>query len=167
MFANGGYKVAPYFITSAWRTLAGECWQRPRRCGAGEGAQRTIDSRNAFVMYNMMQDVIRGGTGARAMSLGRTDLAGKTGTTNDQMDAWFAGFQRNLTAWCGSGSTCRAPLGPNETGAVAALPIWISYHGRGAQECCPRSRRPVPEGVIAARINPETGLARPGTRKIR
>ena len=56
-----------------------------------------IDSRNAFVMYNMMQDVIRGGTGARAMALGRIDLAGKTGTTNDQMDAWFAGFQRHLT----------------------------------------------------------------------
>ena len=85
-------------------------------------------------MYNMMQDVIRGGTGARAMSLGRTDLAGKTGTTNDQMDAWFAGFQRNLTCVVWIGFDLPRSLGPNETGAVAALPIWISYMGAALEE---------------------------------
>ncbi len=96
VFANGGYRVAPYFISRV-EDASGKVLAKAAPVRAGEGAQRAIDSRNAFVMYNMMQDVIRGGTGARAMSLGPDDLAGKTGTTNDQMDAWFAGFQRHLT----------------------------------------------------------------------
>jgi penicillin-binding protein 1A len=130
---------------------------------AGEGAQRTIDDRNAFVMYNIMQDVIRGGTGARAMSLGRTDLAGKTGTTNDQMDAWFAGFQRNLTCVVWMGFDLPHSLGPNETGAVAALPIWISFLGVVLKNL-PEYSPPVPEGVVAARIDPETGLRSPASK---
>src|SRR4051794_2083841 len=155
-FANGGFKVSPYFITriedSGGRVLAKAAPVR-----AGEGAQRTVDIRNAFVMYSMMQDVIRGGTGSRAMSLGRTDLAGKTGTTNDQMDAWFAGFQRNLTCVVWMGFDLPRSLGSNETGAMAALPVWISYMG-SALANVPEESMPVPEGVVAARINPETGL---------
>ncbi len=155
-FANGGFKVSPYFITriedSGGRVLAKAA---PVRAGAG--AQRTVDIRNAFVMYSMMQDVIRGGTGSRAMSLGRTDLAGKTGTTNDQMDAWFAGFQRNLTCVVWMGFDLPRSLGSNETGAMAALPVWISYMG-SALANVPEESMPVPEGVVAARINPETGL---------
>jgi penicillin-binding protein 1A len=162
VFANGGYKVAPYFITrvedASSRVLAKAAPVR-----AGEGAQRSIDTRNAFVMYNIMQDVIRGGTGARAMSLGRTDLAGKTGTTNDQMDAWFAGFQRNLTCVVWVGFDIPHSLGPNETGAVAALPIWISYIG-AVVKTLPEDSPPVPEGVVAARINPETGLRDPSSK---
>jgi penicillin-binding protein 1A len=114
-------------------------------------------------MYNIMQDVIRGGTGARAMSIGRTDLAGKTGTTNDQMDAWFAGFQRKLTCVVWIGFDLPRSLGPNETGAVAALPIWISYMG-AALKNMPEESPAVPEGVIAARINPETGMRDPGAK---
>jgi penicillin-binding protein 1A len=162
VFANGGYKVAPYFITRV-EDASGRVLAKAAPVRAAEGAQRTIDSRNAFVMYNIMQDVIRGGTGSRAMSLGRTDLAGKTGTTNDQMDAWFAGFQRNLTCVVWIGFDLPRSLGPNETGAVAALPIWISYMGvvlKGLPEDSPA----VPEGVIAARINPETGLRDPGAK---
>ncbi|HTS55763.1 MAG TPA: penicillin-binding protein 1A [Burkholderiales bacterium] len=156
VFANGGYKIAPYFITRI-DDATGRVLAKASPVRAAEGAQRSIDSRNAFVMYNIMQDVIRGGTGARAMSLGRTDLAGKTGTTNDQMDAWFAGFQRNLTCVVWVGFDLPRSLGPNETGAVAALPIWISFIG-AVLKTLPEDSPPVPEGVIAARINPETGL---------
>jgi penicillin-binding protein 1A len=127
---------------------------------AAQGAQRVIDSRNAFVMFDMMQDVIRGGTGARAMQLGRSDLAGKTGTTNDQMDAWFAGFQRNLSAVVWMGFDLPKSLGPNETGAVAALPIWIAYMGQVLKDV-PQEAPVAPEGVVAARINPDTGLRDP------
>ena len=104
-----------------------------------------------------MQDVIRGGTGARAMALGRVDLAGKTGTTNEQMDAWFAGFQRHLSAVVWVGYDIPRSLGDRETGAMVALPIWMSYMGgvlKGKQEELPVA----PEGVVAVAINPLTGL---------
>ena len=91
VFANGGYRVTPYFI-SRIEDASGKVLAKASPVRAGEGAQRAIDVRNAFVMFNMMQDVIRGGTGARAMQLGREDLAGKTGTTNDQMDARSPAF---------------------------------------------------------------------------
>jgi penicillin-binding protein 1A len=159
VFANGGYKVAPYFITRV-EDAGGRVLAKAAPVRAGEGAQRTIDSRNAFVMFSMMQDVIRGGTGARAMSLGRTDLAGKTGTTNDQMDAWFAGIQHRLACVVWVGFDLPRSLGPNETGAVAALPIWISYMGTVLKDL-PEDSPPVPEGVVAARIDPETGLRQP------
>jgi penicillin-binding protein 1A len=161
VFANGGFKVSSYFITriedSAGHVLAKAT---PSRANSG-AAQRAIDSRNAFLMYSMMQDVIRGGTGARAMSLGRNDLAGKTGTTNDQMDAWFAGFQRNLTCIVWIGFDLPRSLGSNETGAMAALPIWISYMGSALAKL-PEESMPVPEGVVASRINPESGLRTDG-----
>jgi len=155
-FANGGYRVSPYFITRI-EDSGGHVLAKATPVRAAGGAQRTVDVRNAFVMYSMMQDVIRGGTGSRAMSLGRTDLAGKTGTTNDQMDAWFAGFQRNLTCVVWMGFDLPRSLGSNETGAMAALPVWISYMG-SALANVPEESMPVPEGVVAARINPETGL---------
>jgi penicillin-binding protein 1A len=156
VFANGGYKVSPYFITRV-EDSAGHVLAKATPVRAGEGAQRTLDSRNAFVMSSMMQDVIRGGTASRAMSLGRNDLAGKTGTTNEQMDAWFAGFQRNLTCVVWMGFDLPRSLGPNETGAVAALPVWIAYMGSALRNI-PEESIPVPEGVVAARINPDTGL---------
>ena len=159
VFANTGYRVTPYFITRV-EDGNGKVLARAAAVRAGEGALRVIDSRNAFVMQSMMQDVIRGGTGARAMQLGRGDLAGKTGTTNDQLDAWFAGFQRNLTSVVWVGFDLPRSLGPNETGAVAALPIWIEYMGAVLKDVAEES--PVaPEGVVAARINPETGLRDP------
>jgi penicillin-binding protein 1A len=160
VFANSGYRVTPYFITRV-EDGTGKVLARATPVRAGEGAQRVIDIRNAYVMFNMMQDVIRGGTGARAMQLGRSDLAGKTGTTNDQMDAWFAGFQRRLASVVWIGFDLPRSLGPNETGAVAALPIWIGYMGNVLKDI-PEENPIVPEGVVAARINPETGLRDPG-----
>jgi penicillin-binding protein 1A len=156
VFANTGYRVTPYFITRV-EDGSGKVLARATPVRAGEGALRVIDSRNAYVMYSMMQDVIRGGTGARAMALGRGDLAGKTGTTNDQMDAWFAGFQRHLTTVVWMGFDLPRSLGPNETGAVAALPIWVEYMGAALKDV-PEDSPPVPEGVVAARIDPETGM---------
>ena len=162
VFANGGYRVTPYFI-SRIEDANGKVLAKASPVVAGEGAQRAIDVRNAFVMFNMMQDVIRGGTGARAMQLGREDLAGKTGTTNDQLDAWFAGFQRHLCAVAWMGFDLPRSLGPNETGAVAALPIWMAYVGKVLTNV-PQEAPVVPEGVVAAHINPETGLRDPEDR---
>jgi penicillin-binding protein 1A len=159
VFANSGYRVTPYFITRI-EDINGKVLAKAQPVMAAQGAQRVIDSRNAFVMFDMMQDVIRGGTGARAMQLGRSDLAGKTGTTNDQMDAWFAGFQRNLSAVVWMGFDLPKSLGPNETGAVAALPIWIAYMGQVLKDV-PQEAPVAPEGVVAARINPDTGLRDP------
>jgi penicillin-binding protein 1A len=159
VFANGGYRVTPYFILRV-EDATGKVLAKASPVRAGEGAQRAIDVRNAFAMFNMMQDVIRGGTGARAMQLGRDDLAGKTGTTNDQMDAWFAGFQRHLSAVAWVGFDLPRSLGPNETGAVAALPIWMDYVGEVLKNA-PQEAPAVPDGVVAAHINPETGLRDP------
>ena len=160
VFANGGYRISPYFIERI-EDRQGNVLATAAPLVAGENAERAIDARNAFTMFNMMQDVIRGGTGVRAMSLGRVDLAGKTGTTNDQMDAWFAGFQRHLVAVAWVGYDIPKSLGEYETGSKAALPMWMSYMGtalRGEREEIPIA----PEGVTAVAINPETGLRDPG-----
>jgi penicillin-binding protein 1A len=156
VFANGGYRVLPYFIERI-EDSQGKILGRASPVIAGKSAERVLDSRNAFVMSNMMQDVIRGGTGARAMALGRVDLAGKTGTTNDQMDAWFAGYQRHLVAVVWIGYDIPHTLGEHETGAVAALPVWIEYM-RAALKGITEELPVAPEGVVAAVINPETGL---------
>jgi penicillin-binding protein 1A len=156
VFANGGYRVVPYFIDRI-EDAQGNVLGKANPVLAGKGAERVLDPRNAFVMSNMMQDVIRGGTGARAMALGRVDLAGKTGTTNDQMDAWFAGYQRHLAAVVWIGYDIPRSLGDRETGAVAALPIWMDYM-RAALKGTPEELPVAPEGVVAAAINPETGL---------
>ena len=160
VFANGGFRVNPYFIArieDAKGTVVAQA--RPQR--AGETAQRAIDARNAFIMTSMMQDVVKIGTAARAMQLGRTDLAGKTGTTNDFIDAWFCGFGTGLVAVAWVGFDNPHTLGRNETGSRAALPIWMAYMGKAMAgvEAQPRS---VPEGVVQASINPETGLRDPG-----
>ena len=156
VFANGGFRVTPYFIERI-EDAQGEILGKANPIQVGKGAERVIDARNAFIMANMMQDVIRGGTGSRAMALGRVDLAGKTGTTNEQMDAWFAGFQRNLATVVWMGYDIPRTLGDHETGAVAALPIWMSYMGtvlKGQTE----ELWVAPQGVVAVAINPQTGL---------
>jgi penicillin-binding protein 1A len=108
-------------------------------------------------MFSMMQDVIRGGTGARALQLGRGDIAGKTGTTNDQMDAWFAGFQRHVAAVAWMGFDTPRSLGSGETGSQAALPMWITYMGAVLKNI-PQELPKMPNGVAAIRVNPDTGL---------
>ena len=105
----------------------------------------------------MMRDVIQRGTGRKARVLGRTDLAGKTGTTNDQKDAWFSGFNHALvtTAWVGFDKL--EPLGRGETGGRAALPIWIDYMAVALQGVEEKKQEP-PEGLVTVRIDPATGL---------
>ena len=156
VFANGGYKVQPYFIQrivdARGNVVMESIPQRP-----GESAQRVIDARNAFIMTSIMRDVVRGGTAARAMKLGRNDLAGKTGTTNDFIDAWFCGYNTSLVAVSWIGFDTPHTLGRNETGASAALPIWMAYMGAALQGVPEQPFSP-PSGVISARIDPDTGF---------
>jgi penicillin-binding protein 1A len=124
--------------------------------------RRLADKRSVYILHSMMRDVIRLGTGRRARVLNRTDLSGKTGTTNEQKDTWFAGFNNKIatTTWVGFDQP--APLGRREFGASTALPIWIDYM-RVALEGTPPALMPRPNGIVNIRIDPETGKrARPG-----
>ena len=164
VFANGGYRVAPYFIERV-EDSRGNVLLAAKPAVAGGGAERVIDARNAFIMTSIMRDVMRIGTGARSGKLGRHDLAGKTGTTNEFVDAWFAGYVSELVAVSWIGFDSPQTLGRNETGAQAALPIWMGYMSV-ALDKVPEQVLTPPDGVIGVRINPETGLkvveAQPG-----
>ena len=100
---------------------------------------------------------MRVGTATRALSLNRTDLAGKTGTTNENVDAWFCGYNGDMVGVAWIGFDQPRTLGANETGANAALPIWISYMAK-ALKGAPEANRPMPEGILALTINADTGL---------
>jgi penicillin-binding protein 1A len=119
-------------------------------------APRAVNAENIWIMDSMTRDVIRFGTGRRALELNRSDLSGKTGTTNDQRDAWFAGFNPAITtvAWVGFDNF--DPLGGLETGARAALPMWIDYM-RVALQDVPEQILPRPPGLVNVRIDPRTG----------
>ncbi len=119
-------------------------------------APRVISPQTAFLMNSMMRDVILRGTGVRARELGRRDLAGKTGTTNDQRDAWFSGFNRDLVAIAWVGFDSPTPLGNRETGARAALPMWINFM-RDALKGKPETTLVQPPGIVSVRINSESG----------
>ncbi len=123
-------------------------------------APRVVDYDNVYLMTSMMKDVIKRGTGRRAMALGRDDLAGKTGTTNDQRDAWFCGFNTSLvtTVWVGFDQV--QPLGFGETGGRAALPMWIEYM-QTALQGVPSSSLPQPPDLVTVRIDAKTGLRLP------
>jgi penicillin-binding protein 1A len=182
VFANGGYRALPYFIDriedadgenlyqAAPFTVCAVCEQSvvqqqapfegPPRAAAVlplNIAPRVISAQNAYLIRSMMRDVIRVGTGRRARVLGRNDIAGKTGTTNDQHDAWFSGYSSNLvtTAWVGFDKP--QPLGARETGGRAALPMWIEYM-RTALKGLPIEVPEQPAGLVTVRIDPETGL---------
>ena len=156
IFANGGYRVPPYYIERIEDNRGNVLLQaKPQR--AGEGADRVIDPRNAFIMQSIMRDVVRMGTAARAMKLGRTDLAGKTGTTNDFVDAWFCGFNPTLVTIAWMGFDQPQTLGRNETGGAAALPVWMSYMGVALKGVAEQPFSP-PPGVVAVKVQPDTGL---------
>ena len=156
VFANGGYRVPPYFIERVVDARGNMVMEAlPQR--AGENAERVIDARNAFIMTSIMRDVVRMGTGARAMRLVRHDLAGKTGTTNDFIDAWFCGYNASLVAVSWIGFDTPHTLGRNETGSSAALPIWMAYMGP-ALKGVPEQLFAPPAGVVTARVDPDTGL---------
>ncbi len=156
VFANGGYLVQPYFIQKIvddrGNLLA---LADPRR--AGDDELRVIDERNAFIMDNMMQDVTRTGTAARAARLGRSDLAGKTGTTNEFVDAWFAGYQPALVAVAWVGFDQPKTLGKNQTGGVVALPLWLDYMDKVLNEI-PEMPREMPPGVVIVPTGPYPAL---------
>ena len=156
VFANGGYRIQPYFIERVEDQRRNNVGQA-QPLVAGKGAQRAIDPRNAFIMHTLLQDVVRYGTAARAMQLGRSDLGGKTGTTNDFVDAWFAGYQPGLVAVAWIGFDNPRSLGRNETGSQAALPIWMTYIAK-ALKGVPEQSMPQPEGIVAAHIDPESGM---------
>ncbi len=127
-FANGGFRIKPYFIQRI-EDGRGTVLFEERAVRARENAERAIDERNAYIMTSMMRDVVRFGTAAAAMKLGRGDLAGKTGTTNDFLDAWFGGYNSELVAVAWVGYDQPKTLGRGETGGSVALPIWINYMG--------------------------------------
>ena len=108
-------------------------------------------------MTSMMRDVIRRGTGRRAKQLGRNDIAGKTGTTNDQRDAWFAGFNPDVVTVTWVGFDDSGPLGNGETGGRAAIPMWIDFM-RTALQGVPDHPLEQPSGLVTVRIDPDTGL---------
>lgn len=152
VFASGGRKPRPYFMTRVTdkdgRVL--EAFQ------ASE-PQAVLDPRNTFIMTSLMQDVARRGTAAAASRLGRRDLAGKTGTTNDHRDAWFTGFNPNRVAVAWVGYDQPKPMGGNETGGVTALPIWMGYMA-GALKGVPDAGYPMPDGIVSKQVDPANGL---------
>src|SRR5579863_10523382 len=214
VFANGGYRVQPYFIDRIEDASGQVVWRAEprmvcRQCDSGSGetppqgagalkvaatgapgnatfpggdprqapagadsadgsrgqpgplpeqqiAPRVITAQNDYLMTDMMSDVIRRGTGRRALALGRDDLAGKTGTTNKAVDTWFNGFNDNLVATVWVGFDQERPLGESEEGARTALPIWINFM-REALRGVPEERRAMPDGLVTLRISPQTG----------
>ncbi|HKT72984.1 MAG TPA: penicillin-binding protein 1A [Steroidobacteraceae bacterium] len=193
VFANGGFRVLPYFIDrienaagqivyqAAPRVACDEC-EHPVDLGdlvltgtdddklhaadtlrGGRGAlpqeqvaERVISPQNAYLMTDMMADVIKRGTGRRALALGRGDIAGKTGTTNEAKDTWFNGFTQDLVATVWVGFDQERPLGEAEEGAKTALPIWIHFM-REALKGVPDEKRPMPDGLVTLRVSSQTG----------
>ena len=181
VFANGGYLTKPYLIqriedadgsilyeadpavACASCVIAEQRWSSDVVDEDSLGklpkqAKRTLEPRLAFQMNSILQDVVLRGTGRRAMSLGRKDLAGKTGTTNDQRDAWFNGYNPDLvtTTWIGFDQL--KPLGSKETGSSAALPVWIDFM-KVALAGTFEKQLPRPDGLVTMKINAETGQA--------
>ncbi|MBI3596033.1 MAG: PBP1A family penicillin-binding protein [Nitrospirae bacterium] len=153
VFANEGVRVEPIAVLSV-ADSSGRVLEEHEPV-----ANEVIAKETAYVITNMMEDVIQKGTGWRAKVLGRP-LAGKTGTTNDFTDAWFVGFAPNLVAGVWVGFDDVRSLGDREAGASAALPIWIGFM-RAAFEVMPEMTFPIPENVVFANIDPQTGLLAP------
>lgn len=194
VFANGGYRVEPWFIErvvghndevlfegdpaivcpdcedASQAVTVADTEQAADDNGDADPApplrrlaERVISPQNAYLMTSMMRDVIEDGTAVRARQLGRSDLAGKTGTTNDLRDAWFAGYNPEIVAVSWIGFDQSRSLGNGETGSRAALPMWISFM-RQALDGTPERPLIRPPGLITVRIDPDTGLLAPSTQ---
>ena len=184
IFANGGYQVEPYLIERI-ESRAGELVYaaNPRRvCDEAcqkkalssllssdqeisalmpeDTASRVLDKRIHYQIVSMLRDVVRLGTARGALVLERGDLAGKTGTTNDQRDAWFSGFNSQLVATAWVGRDDYGQLGRREVGGTAALPMWIDFM-KVALADLPEKPLPIPPGIVQVRIDPEDGLLAP------
>jgi penicillin-binding protein 1A len=147
VFANGGYRVNPYLIADI-TDPRGAVVSHPQPLIAGDTAPLAITPRNAYVMNSLLQSVAQRGTGARTNQLKRTDLAGKTGTTNDSHDAWFAGYQHSLVAIAWIGYDTPRSLGDKETGGGLALPVWMDYMSR-ALRGVPEYKSTMPPDVVS------------------
>lgn len=155
IFANGGYRVTPHLISKITDS-EGNLIEEKQYPVASKDAPRVIDGRNAFLMTSMLRDVVQRGTATRAKALGRQDLAGKTGTTNDLHDAWFSGYTPHEVAIAWMGFDQPRSLGRAETGGRAALPIWVTYM-KTALKGKPDKPYKVPAGVMSLWIDPTTG----------
>lgn len=188
VFANGGYKVDPYllerienrdgqtiFLANPAVTPAGKQIDQSadveffgpllsdNESEPQLQAERIIDERTAYIMNSMLKDVITRGTGRRALSLNRSDIAGKTGTTNESKDSWFAGYNTDVVTTVWAGFDQPESLGRNEYGGTIALPIWIDYMAYALKDKPVRTIKE-PAGMMTLRIDPVTGrIARPGT----
>jgi len=193
VFANGGYKVDPFYIdriegpggeivfTASPKVVCAECQQPilavseaerakltevsathvppsplPANARSTVPAERVITPQVCFQMNDIMREVITRGTGRRALALGRTDLRGKTGTTDFSVDTWFNGFNDNLVASVWVGKNDNTPLGAGEEGARTAVPIWVEYM-REALRGVPEKKPVMPDGIIEVKINAATG----------
>jgi penicillin-binding protein 1A len=156
IFANGGYRIEPYIVRQILDDK-GTVLAAIQPAVAGDESLRAIDARNAWLMDSMMHDVVRRGTATRAAAvLKRGDLAGKTGTTNDYIDAWFCGYQPTVVgiAWIGFDQPKR--MGNGETGGAAALPIWIGFMEQALKDV-PESWQETPEGLTSIVANDPSG----------
>ncbi|VXA94243.1 fused penicillin-binding protein 1a: murein transglycosylase; murein transpeptidase [Pseudomonas sp. 8BK] len=183
VFASGGYKTEPYLIeriedrtgkqlfnANPAQTPIGIALRAEQRSAVqlsvGDQplppepvlAEQIIDERTAYIMTSMLQDVIKRGTGRRAMALGRDDLAGKTGTTNESKDSWFSGYNADYITTVWAGFDQPESLGRNEYGGTVALPIWMSYMAAALKDK-PSHQLPEPEGLLTLRIDPHSGRA--------
>jgi penicillin-binding protein 1A len=177
VLANGGFLVEPYFVQRIEEDGQGVIFEAtPRRAcpdcddlpviedvdqletqlPADGPAPRVLSPENRYLMYSMMQDVITAGTATKARALGRQDLAGKTGTTNEQRDAWFNGYNQHLVAVTWVGFDSNAKLGRGEVGGKAALPAWIDFMRVALQEA-PEDPPQMPADLVTVRIDPRTG----------
>ena len=146
VFANGGLRVSPYLITHITDQQGRVLVETPTP--VPDEGQRAVDARNAFVMSNLLQEITRSGTAARAQAqLKRPDLFGKTGTTNDSIDTWFVGYQPTVVAGVWMGYDKPRKLGDRETGGGLSLPVWIGYMEQ-ALKGVPVADLPVPPGVV-------------------
>jgi penicillin-binding protein 1A len=166
-FANGGFLIEPYFIERIESAEGNVIFQATPKsacldCETGpdssnRSAPRIISPAINFLMNSMLRDVVQKGTATNAKVLGRQDLAGKTGTTNEQRDAWFNGYTPTVVATAWLGFDDFTPLGDHETGGTAALPMWIEFMQTALKDI-PEQPLVEPEGIIKAFINPKSGL---------
>ncbi|MGE6373438.1 penicillin-binding protein 1A [Stutzerimonas stutzeri] len=186
-FANGGYKIEPYLIqriedregnllfeanparVPPRETQTADVEVHPVQSNpdiadgeqtpaAPHFAEQVLDERTAYIMTSMLQDVIKRGTGRRALALGRDDIAGKTGTTNDSIDSWFSGYNADLVTTVWAGFDQPQSLGRNEYGGTVALPIWMNYMGAVLKDM-PEHPPAEPDGLLKLRIDPVSGRA--------
>ena len=173
VFANGGYRVQPWFIDRIEDPKGEIVFQAaPRRAGCDAEANaagatgcnlpdalrapRAISAANAWLMTDFMREAVVRGTGVRARALGRSDIAGKTGTTNESRDTWFNGYSRSVVATVWVGFDQAQPLGEGEEGSRTAVPIWTDFM-RDALAGVPQRGWPMPEGLVQARVSLGTG----------